>query len=159
MKELKDWAREYDDTLNFTEYLSIMMPELGVQQHRDFAICCPIHEENTPSFKYSENMGLWTCFGACKTSGGVVKFHHMMLQKQYGEGLTLYQAMKNIQQLFPHILPEMVTEQSQDMKVQSLVNEFERYFRQEDTPMGDLVKKDEDINRIVLRYFLEGYEE
>ena len=42
-------------------------------------ICCPFHEEDTPSFSYSSEKGLWRCFGACKVGGDVIALH----QKNY----------------------------------------------------------------------------
>lgn len=35
---------------------------------------CPFHTEKTPSFIISPDKGLWTCFGACHTSGDVISF-------------------------------------------------------------------------------------
>lgn len=43
-------------------------------------ICCPFHNEDTPSFSYNADKGVWRCFGACHFGGGVVEMH----QKHYG---------------------------------------------------------------------------
>lgn len=40
-------------------------------------VCCPFHNENTPSFSYNPSTGKWRCFGACKTGGGVIEMHRM----------------------------------------------------------------------------------
>lgn len=37
--------------------------------------CCPFHQEDTPSFSYSPERGVWRCFGACKTGGDVIEMH------------------------------------------------------------------------------------
>lgn len=42
-------------------------------------ICCPFHQEDTPSFSYSPEKGVWRCFGACKFGGDVIAMH----QKHY----------------------------------------------------------------------------
>lgn len=42
-------------------------------------ICCPFHNEDTPSFSYSAELNKWRCFGACKTGGDVIALH----QKHY----------------------------------------------------------------------------
>lgn len=39
--------------------------------------CCPFHKEDTPSFSYSAERGLWRCFGTCKTGGDVIELHRM----------------------------------------------------------------------------------
>ena len=38
-------------------------------------ICCPFHEEDTPSFSYSAERGVWRCFGACHCGGDVYDLH------------------------------------------------------------------------------------
>ena len=50
-----------------------------VDLNRTQKICCPFHEEDTPSFSYSPEKGLWRCFGACKVGGDVIALH----QKNY----------------------------------------------------------------------------
>lgn len=42
-------------------------------------VCCPFHQEDTPSFSYSPEKGIWRCFGACKFGGDVIAMH----QKNY----------------------------------------------------------------------------
>lgn len=37
--------------------------------------CCPFHKEDTPSFSYSIEKGVWRCFGACKCGGDVYELH------------------------------------------------------------------------------------
>lgn len=38
-------------------------------------ICCPFHDEDTPSFSFSVEKGIWRCFGACHTGGDVIALH------------------------------------------------------------------------------------
>lgn len=40
-------------------------------------VCCPFHDENTPSFSYNTSTGRWRCFGACKTGGDVIDMHRI----------------------------------------------------------------------------------
>ena len=47
----------------------------SVDLNRTPKICCPFHEEDTPSFSYSTEKGVWRCFGACKAGGDVVALH------------------------------------------------------------------------------------
>lgn len=39
------------------------------------SICCPFHDEDTPSFSYSHDKGVWSCFGSCKAGGDVINMH------------------------------------------------------------------------------------
>lgn len=43
------------------------------QRGRDFWCCCPLHNENTPSFKIDPTLQLWHCFG-CGEGGDVFAF-------------------------------------------------------------------------------------
>lgn len=104
--ELKQTIALYDDLLDTKDYLRIMGYD-GVYDNRDFKICCPIHEEKEPSFSYSNKMGIWTCFGACHTSGRVVKLHYMLLQKKFGEKLSIVHALEDLYSLFPYMLPKI----------------------------------------------------
>lgn len=38
-------------------------------------IQCPFHSEDTPSFSYSQEKGIWRCFGACHDGGDVIALH------------------------------------------------------------------------------------
>ena len=44
------------------------------KQGRNFAACCPFHQENTPSFVVFPDRQTWRCFGACATGGDVFTF-------------------------------------------------------------------------------------
>lgn len=41
--------------------------------------CCPFHKEDTPSFSFNAEKGVWRCFGGCKFGGDVISLH----QKNY----------------------------------------------------------------------------
>lgn len=40
-------------------------------------ICCPFHDEDTPSFSYKREADRWRCFGACKFGGDVIAMHQV----------------------------------------------------------------------------------
>lgn len=65
-----DYYREYVDAeVNLDEYNKA---------------CCPIHDEDTPSFFYFEDTGTFHCFG-CGAVGGVVELHHLLEQRDNPE--------------------------------------------------------------------------
>ena len=39
--------------------------------------CCPFHKEDTPSFSYDHERGIWMCFGKCHTGGDVIRAHQL----------------------------------------------------------------------------------
>jgi DNA primase len=51
--------------------------------------CCPLHEEDTPSFTIGPDPGLWYCFGACSTGGDVLD----LIQKRLG--LSFMEALED----------------------------------------------------------------
>lgn len=65
----------------------------GIDLEETPKICCPFHEEDTPSFSYSVNLGIWSCFGSCKFGGDVIsmhqKYHKMVSRTEAIESLAL----------------------------------------------------------------------
>lgn len=43
-------------------------------------VCCPLHDETTPSFKYFSETKSFYCFG-CERSGSIVELHHHLVQR------------------------------------------------------------------------------
>ena len=64
--------------ISIPDYFSRFI-DSSIDLNKTTKICCPFHEEDTPSFSYSPEKGLWRCFGACKVGGDVVALH----QKNY----------------------------------------------------------------------------
>lgn len=110
---------QYDTLLPFNRYLSMVMPEYNFADDMSFKICCPLHEERTPSFSYSHNLHLWTCFGSCHTSGRTVRFHMLWLQKKYGKNIGIMNTIKDLYSRFPHILPnpDQILNQKQNVGI------------------------------------------
>lgn len=102
---IRQLADLYDEILPFNRYLNLMFPEYNFEDNKSFKICCPLHEEKTPSFSYSHSRDIWTCFGACHTSGKTVRFHYLWLVKQYGNGIKLITAIRDLYEKFSYILP------------------------------------------------------
>lgn len=46
-------------------------------KYRPGLIPCPFHKEDTPSFSYSEERGIWRCFGKCHCGGDVIRLHQV----------------------------------------------------------------------------------
>ena len=65
---------------------------------REFAACCPFHEDSTPSFFVMPEQGFWHCFG-CQASGDVVAF------VQRFDGLEFKDAVAAIQSSPAVLLP------------------------------------------------------
>lgn len=64
-----------------------------------FVARCPFHEEKTPSFSVSPEVGLYFCFG-CKASGDALRFYEQM------EGVTFLEALRALAERVGVELPE-----------------------------------------------------
>ena len=107
-EKIKYYVDVYDNLLDFPVYLGIIKPSIKIPDGRDFECCCPLHDENTPSFKYKEKLKKWRCFGKCNTGGQVTKFHYLYLKKQLGD-ISVIDSLRNLQMMFPHLPPIVLT--------------------------------------------------
>jgi len=41
-------------------------------QGKDYVMCCPFHEDKTPSLVVSPQKNLWHCMGSCQEGGSVI---------------------------------------------------------------------------------------
>jgi len=62
------------DLISIPEYFARYINP-SVDLTKEPKICCPFHQEDTPSFSYSAEKGIWRCFGACKDGGDVIALH------------------------------------------------------------------------------------
>lgn len=63
-----------NELISIPEYFSRFI-DPSVDLNKTPKICCPFHDEDTPSFSYSSEKGIWRCFGACKVGGDVIEMH------------------------------------------------------------------------------------
>lgn len=68
------------DTIQVFEYY-------GLQPNRKGFICCPFHNEKTPSFKVYKGNGGYHCFG-CGEHGGVIDFVMKYFDLSFKEAIT-----------------------------------------------------------------------
>lgn len=59
---------------------------------REFAACCPFHEDSTPSFFVMPEQGFWHCFG-CQASGDVVAFVQRFDGLEFKDAVAAIQSM------------------------------------------------------------------
>lgn len=67
-------------------------------------VCCPFHNERTPSFSYNPGTGRWRCFGACKRGGDVYDMHMMNYHLR-----SRPEAIKSLHKMFGITLKESIT--------------------------------------------------
>lgn len=82
------------DLITIPEYFSRFIdPKVNLDQTPK--ICCPFHNEDTPSFSYSPDKGIWRCFGACHFGGDVIAMHqkHYNLRNRQEAEKSLYRLL------------------------------------------------------------------
>ena len=113
--ELKRYSDLYDDMIDFKTYYEKLFPEWD----KKLPTKCKLHDDNTPSFSYSDSLKVWSCFGQCSTSGKVVKYHMHYLKRYIGGYVSLETTLASLRNLFPY-LPEYRREFDQETKSMDL---------------------------------------
>lgn len=147
-KELKRYSEMYDEMISFRDYYNRMFPDWDGKMPTQ----CRLHDDNTPSFSYSESLKVWSCFGSCSTSGRVVKYHMLYLKRYIGGYVSLESTLEDLRNLFPY-LPKYhkeLDEVSLGMEVQE---RDLRIFQRIEFSKEDIIK-DVDDSELFLMFML-----
>lgn len=98
-EELKEMAEEVSKKVAMQKLFDdIIVPEMGgyfsnypVNFEGDLRACCPLHSEDTPSFRYYPDSNSFYCFG-CRKGGNVVKLFQLYSNIQNDADLTYYKS-------------------------------------------------------------------
>jgi len=121
--------------------------------------CCPFHKEDTPSFSYSADKGVWRCFGGCGVGGDVVDLHRFNYGlKSKAEAkkslMSLYHIEEEID--FNEVQPEVNEVKVEDtalmLRANILANTVERYLEL------DYIMSKHPINTTDIANLLEKWE-
>lgn len=93
--------------LSFQKYFdSIIIPQLPgyfdtypVQFNYKPVVCCPLHDEDTPSFRFYEETNSFYCFG-CQTGGDIIELHRDFIGRMSGTKPTRDEAIKFLYSYF-----------------------------------------------------------
>ncbi len=87
-------------------FYNIIVPQLGsyfdnypVNFENDPRACCPLHDEDTPSFRYYEDTSSFYCFG-CQKGGDVINLHMYFAEKINGKKPDRDEAIAFLYQYF-----------------------------------------------------------
>lgn len=104
----KDALREAIDLINeqiplVDYYHDYVDSSVDIESHRKD--CCPIHDEDSPSFHYFSDTKRFHCFG-CNASGQTVDLHLALKRRMYPD-FTLIRSLRDLATLYNIELPNL----------------------------------------------------
>ena len=105
--DVKRMTMEVKEKVTIPMYFyNIILPQLGnyfdnypVNFDNDPRACCPLHDEDTPSFRYYEATSSFYCFG-CGRGGDIINLHMYFAEKINGTKPTREMAVAFLHQYF-----------------------------------------------------------
>ena len=79
------------------QWLSILtvLNHYGLKPDRNHRLCCPFHDDKTPSFQVYPKTGTWTCFSSNCSAGSGDQIDFIMKK----EGITKHEAILKAKEL------------------------------------------------------------
>lgn len=102
------------DSISFEKYISDN--NLG-DAKSEGKICCPVHDERTPSLSYSDSRQTFSCFG-CGIKGSVLELH-WNIKKKEDERFSTVKAIYDLGRIYHLDLPDLF-----EMSVDKTANDF-----------------------------------
>lgn len=96
--------RFYDakTAINSSLQISTFLADNGIAVESNRQICCPLHDDSTPSFSVNFATNEWKCFG-CPDGGHYIDIWQKLTNKRTGSNYTIYSAVDNILKQNPEI--------------------------------------------------------
>lgn len=96
--------RFYDakTAINSSLQISTFLADNGIAVESNRQICCPLHDDSTPSFSVNFATNEWKCFG-CPDGGHYIDIWQKLTNKRTGSNYTIYSAVDSILKQNPEI--------------------------------------------------------
>lgn len=96
--------RFYDakTAINSSLQISAFLADNGIAVESNKQICCPLHDDSTPSFSVNFATNEWKCFG-CPDGGHYIDIWQKLTNKRTGSNYTIYSAVDAILKQNPDI--------------------------------------------------------
>lgn len=131
---LPDYYMDYvDETINLDRY------------NRD---CCPLHDEDSPSFFYFEDSGRFHCFG-CDKSGTVVDLHYY-LRKREEPSFNYIRAVLELSELYKVNIPDIFKNVDLKEKIK-LGNDSKLKFKKPEELVKPVKKDIVDLENFIIK--------
>lgn len=103
--QLKKARKKIADTLPLSKYIE--SKRLGYVNGKSGSILCPVHDENTPSFRYDDEKKRCHCFG-CGVKGTVVELNYQ-INKNEDERYTIIRSIRELAEEYDIKIPDLYT--------------------------------------------------
>lgn len=104
---MSDKLSDIKTKISIPDYFSeVIVPQLG-DYYSNYPVnfdakpvaCCPIHDEDTPSFRYYAETNTYYCFG-CRSGGNIINLHLAYTEKQTGKRPSFAEAVDFLYEYF-----------------------------------------------------------
>lgn len=87
-------------------FYNVILPQMGsyydvypVDFDNKPVVCCPLHDEDTPSCRYYEETNTFYCFG-CQQGGNVIRLHRLFAERMNGRAVQYNEAVNFLYDYF-----------------------------------------------------------
>lgn len=118
--------------INTQLQISAFLSANGIAIESNRQICCPLHDDSTPSFSVNFATNQWKCFG-CPDGGHYVDIWMKLTNKRTGTNYTIFTAVEQILKLNPEICSML----GFNSIYQAYDDEFDLFKKKEKTNSAD----------------------
>lgn len=110
---------ELQTLINATYSIQDFLADKGIKVESNVQICCPLHDDSTPSFSVDVERNVWKCFG-CPDGGGFLALYKRYVEKYQNDKSSVYS-------LADHLLSKDTVLQGK-LGYKSIFNTFEEEY-------------------------------
>ncbi len=127
-----------------------------IRKGREFAACCPFHNEKTPSFTVNDQKGFFHCFG-CGAHGDIIGFIMRQENRSFPEAVETLAGLANMP--VPQSTPEETQRYEKEKNLYTLIEDAAKWFEDQlQKPAGrialDYARSRGLTNEIIARFRL-----
>lgn len=157
----KNRVNEVKNKVSIPEYFDkVILPQMGsyydlypVDFENKPVVCCPLHDEDTPSFRYYPDTSSFYCFG-CQKGGNVITLHRYFTESITGTNPEYDEAVDYLFSLFVEgkereatsILPSIMTQEKKSTDAELLSFNIYRVDLEDsinsDNTLGEQIKRE-----------------
>jgi DNA primase len=99
-----------------------------IRKGREYAACCPFHNEKSPSFTVNDQKGFFHCFG-CGAHGDIIGFIMRQENRSFPEAVEVLAGLANMQ--VPQSTPEEKQRYEREKNLYTLIEDAAQFFEEQ----------------------------